>query len=151
MFKKLLIPIDGSPYSDKALAEGLALAKALKAKAIILHVIENPVVLYGAGDAVSYQTELYDELRKQANQLLASARKTAGQAGVEVQTLLTENARTTDAIASIQDDYDLIVMGTHGRKGMSRWLMGSVAEGVLRRATKPCLVVHSNGGNYARS
>jgi nucleotide-binding universal stress UspA family protein len=143
MFKKILIPIDHSPFSERALEEGLALAKALKAKAVVLHVLETPVLLYGAGDAVAYQTELYDDLRKEANALLAKVRKIAGQAGVEVQTLLCESPRPADTIADMQDNYDLIVMGTHGRKGVARWLIGSVAEGVLRRASKPCLVIHA--------
>jgi nucleotide-binding universal stress UspA family protein len=150
MFKSLLIPVDGSPCSDKALAEGGKLAKTLGAKVVVLYVMQNPVMLYGMGDAVAYQDELYDDLRKQAEGVLETAKKVVRQTGVEAQTLLFEGTRPADVILQEQNNHDLIVMGTHGRKGMSRWFMGSVAEGVLRRAQKPCLIVHSDeGGSHS--
>jgi nucleotide-binding universal stress UspA family protein len=108
--------------------------------------MQNPVVLYGMGDAVAYQDELYDDLRKQAEHILETAKKVVRQTGVEVHTLLFEGTRPADVILQEENNHDLIVMGTHGRKGMSRWFMGSVTEGVLRRAQKPCLIVHSDEG-----
>ncbi len=150
MFKSLLIPVDGSPCSDKALAEGGKLAKTLTAKVVVLYVMQNPGVLYGMGDAVAYQGELYDELRKQAEHMLETAKKVVRQTGVEVHTLLFKGKYPADVILQEENNHDLIVMGTHGRKGMSRWFMGSVTEGVLRRAQKPCLIVHSDkGGNHS--
>jgi nucleotide-binding universal stress UspA family protein len=143
MFKSILIPVDSSSCSDKALTEGAKLAKTLGANIVILCVIQNPVVLYGMGDAVAYQDELYDSLRKQVEGVLANAKKVVRQTGVNVQSLLFEGTRPADVILQEHLNHDLIVMGTHGRKGMSRWFMGSVAEGVLRRAQKPCLIVHS--------
>jgi nucleotide-binding universal stress UspA family protein len=143
MFKTMLIPVDGSPYSDEALKEGVKLAKTLGASVTLLHVMETPVMLYGAGDAVAYQTTFYDELRRKAEGILECAKKLARQAGAEVNTRLVQGARPAEVIMQLQNEYDLIVMGTHGRKGMSRWWVGSVAEGVLRRATQPCLIVHS--------
>jgi nucleotide-binding universal stress UspA family protein len=144
MFKSILIPVDGSPCSDKALTEGAELAKTLGANVVVLYIMQNPVVLYGAGDAVAYQDELYDGLRKQAEAVLEKAKKIVRQNVSNVQTLLFEGTHPTDVILSEHLNHDLVVMGTHGRKGMGRWLMGSVAEGVLRRAQKPCLIVHSN-------
>ncbi len=143
MFKSILIPVDDSPCSDQALTEGAELAKTLGANVAVLYVMQNPVVLYGMGDAVAYQHELYDDLRKQVEGVLANAKKVVRQTGVNVQSLLFEGTRPADVILQEHLNHDLIVMGTHGRKGMSRWFMGSVAEGVLRRAQKPCLIVHS--------
>jgi nucleotide-binding universal stress UspA family protein len=144
MFKSILIPVDGSPCSDQALTEGAELAKTLGANVAVLYVMQNPVVLYGAGDAVAYQDELYDDLRKQAEAVLEAAKKVVRQTGVKAQTLLFEGTRPADVILGEHLNHDLTVMGSHGRTGMSRWFMGSVAEGVLRRAQKPCLIVHSN-------
>lgn len=144
MFKSILIPVDGSSCSDKVLAEGAELAKVLGANVVVLYVLENPVVLYGMGDAVAYQDEFYDGLRKQAQRILERAKKVVRQAGVNVQTLLLGGKRPAEVILEEHDNHDLIVMGTHGRKGVSRWVMGSVAEVVLRRAEKPCLIVHGN-------
>jgi nucleotide-binding universal stress UspA family protein len=142
MFKNILIPVDGSPTSDKALTQGSELAKTLGANVVVLYVIENPVALYGMSDTISYQHELYEDLRKQAERILERAKKVVQQTGVNVQTMLFEGTRPADIILQEQNNYDLIVMGTHGRKGVNRWLMGSVAEGVLRRAQKPCLIIH---------
>ncbi len=144
MYKNILVPIDGSPTSDKALVEGAHLAKILGAHIVALYVVENPVMLYGMSDVVSYQNELHDDLRKQGERILERAKKTLQQIGVSVKTLLFEGIRPADIIIQEHDKYDLIVMGTHGRKGVNRWFMGSVTEGVIRRAQKPCLIIHGD-------
>jgi nucleotide-binding universal stress UspA family protein len=142
MYKHILIPVDGSPISDNALAQGLALAKVLGADIAVLYVIENPLTLYGMSETISYQNELYDDLRKYAENVLERARKVVRPSGVSVQTLLFEGVRPADIILQEQNKYDLIVMGTHGRRGVDRLFMGSVAEAVLRNAHKPCLIIH---------
>jgi nucleotide-binding universal stress UspA family protein len=144
MFKSILIPVDGSPCSEKAITEGIKLAKTLQAKVVLLHVMEKPDALYGGSDPVTFQDDFYLELRKRANLTLEGFRKMAGQAGVTVRTLLFEDNLPAQTILQQHENHDLIVMGTHGRKGAKRWFVGSVAEAVLRNAQKPCLIVHNN-------
>ena len=144
MFESILIPVDGSPCSEKAITEGTSLAKTLHANVVLLHVMEKPEALYGRGDPVAFQDELYLELRKRANSILERCKKVANQKGIKVRTLLFEDNSPVHAILQQQNNHDLIVMGTHGRKGVKRWFIGSVAEAVLRHAQKPCLIVHSN-------
>jgi nucleotide-binding universal stress UspA family protein len=144
MFKSILIPVDGSPCSEKAVTEGTRLAKTLRAKVVLLHVMEKPDALYGGSDPVAFHDALYVELRKRANLVLERYRKLVGQSGVSVRTLLFEENYPVNAILQQHTNHDLIVMGTHGRKGAKRWFVGSVAEAVLRNAQKPCLIVHNN-------
>jgi nucleotide-binding universal stress UspA family protein len=144
MFQSILIPIDGSPCSNEALGEGAALAKQLGAKVVILHVSENPVILYGLGGAVAYQDTLLNDLREEAKQTLEHAKRAMRRLGVNARYKLVEGNQPAAVILEELEQHDLLVMGTHGRTGMKRWLQGSVTESVLRQAQKPCLIVHAN-------
>jgi nucleotide-binding universal stress UspA family protein len=144
MFKSILIPVDGSFCSENAVTEGTRLAKTLGANVVLLHVMEKPSALYGGSDPVAFHDELYLELRKRASLVLERCRKLVGQEGVNVRTLLFEDDYPVHTILQQHDNYDLIVMGTHGRTGAKRWFVGSTAEAVLRNAQKPCLIVRSN-------
>lgn len=142
MYETILIPVDGSACSQAALRHGLGLAKALGSSVTFLQAVEDPAVtLYRIPEAAPYQPELYAALKREAEANLEAALERAEAEGIEAQTLLAERQ---DPIRAIQDAalvHDLIVMGTHGRRGVSRLMFGSVAEGVLRQASKPCLLI----------
>lgn len=142
MYKRLLMPTDGSACSLVAIREGLEVAKTLGAEVTFLYVLENPTGLWMAPESGAYIQELAQDLRKVGQTALDEAQKLAQEAGVASSGKLREG----HVIATIVDEaknYDLLVMGTHGRTGLDKLLLGSVTEGVLHRTNKPVLVVRS--------
>lgn len=145
MYKNILIPTDGSDASQVALQQGLELAKNLSSSVTVLFAIENPFLSTWGGFAPSDAGtvgSIMDDLRALGHRTLDAALETARGAGVTAQKLLTEDLRVTDAILEACKTHDLIVMGTHGRGGLERVLLGSVTEFVIRHAATPTLVVH---------
>lgn len=144
MYRKILMPTDGSASSDIAVKQGLELAKRLGAQVTFLHVLENPLTAgYATPETLPYSAQLYQDLRSAASDLLTSAKEAAEAMGVPAETRLVENHDPVQAIHEAEADHDLVVMGTHGRRGFNRWMFGSVAEGALRRSVKPFLVVRA--------
>jgi nucleotide-binding universal stress UspA family protein len=142
VFESILIPTDGSSTSDKAIEKGLELARLAGARVTFLHVLENPLVSgYATPEAMPYAAQLYQDLRASGDQILQEAKARAEALGVAATTRLVEDADPVKAIVEASKDHDAVVMGTHGRRGFNRWMFGSVAEGALRRADKPFLMV----------
>lgn len=144
MYQRILVPIDGSDTSERALREAIKLADG-KAQLRLLHVVEEVYPLDAEGYAFIDYAALRDVARSSGERLLAKAGETARQAGVAVETSLRE--AEGDRVANVIDaeahnwPADLIVIGSHGRSGFSRLLFGSVAEGVVRGASVPVLLV----------
>lgn len=140
MYKRILVPLDGSETSAAALKEALKLAKEQGARVYLTHVYERirHVVTEGVID-------LTPSLRREGEQLLARALTGARKAGVKATSALVEAGSRRIAAAVVEqaakEGADLIVMGTHGRRGFERLILGSVAEGVARRATVPVLLL----------
>ena len=146
MYKNILIPTDGSDTSQIALQHGLELAKQLGASVTVLFSIENPFLSTWGGFAPSDAGTvggIMDDLRALGHRTLDAALETARVADVVAVIRLTEDMRVTDAILESAKTHDLIVMGTHGRGGLERALLGSVTEYVIRHAGTPTLVVRS--------
>jgi nucleotide-binding universal stress UspA family protein len=142
VFESILIPTDGSSTSDKAIEKGLELARLAGARVTFLHVLENPLVSgYATPEAMPYAAQLYQDLRVSGEQILKQALAKAEAQGVQATTRLVEDGDPVKAIVDASKDHDAVVMGTHGRRGFNRWMFGSVAEGALRRADKPFLLV----------
>jgi nucleotide-binding universal stress UspA family protein len=142
MYKHILIPTDGSKCSEEAVKQGLAFAKELGAEVTFLYAVEDPA--YDMPRAAPYRQPFHDYLTQEAELSLKRAKTWADEAGVSATTQLVDHQPPIQAIHDAEKDYDLIVMGTHGRRGFNRFAFGSVAEGVLRRSEKPCLVIHSS-------
>lgn len=144
MYQRILVPIDGSDTSERALSEAIKLADG-KAQLRLLHVVEEIYPLDAEGYAFIDYAALRDVARSSGERLLARAGEQASQAGAAVDTLLLE--AEGERVASVIDreagswPADLIVIGSHGRTGFSRMLFGSVAEGVVRGASVPVLLV----------
>jgi nucleotide-binding universal stress UspA family protein len=138
-----VLPLDGSPCSDVAVAEGLALARAVGARVTLLHALEVPLSVYTMPESMVYDPRLQEELRDAARAALAKAEAQAEAAGVAATTELVEGVgvRAVDAILKAEKGADLGVLGTHGRRGLNRLMLGSVAEGVIRQSALPHLVV----------
>ena len=140
MYRHILITTDGSELAEHGVAHGLALAKSLGARVSVIFVVEPFSELTGRFlEAVA----TYAELRKeQATSALDRAAKAAKQAGVSCETIQVENEQPHQAIIAAAEDKgcDLIVMSSHGRGGLSMFLIGSVTNKVLTQAKTPVLV-----------
>ena len=145
MYDRILMPTDGSGCARRAAREGLELAKRLGSTVTFLHVLENPLVAgYAAPEALPYSAQLYQDLKKAGGQILDDALAMAKEVGVDARAELIENRRPADAIHDAEADHDLVIVGTHGRRGVDRWMFGSVTEGALRRATTPFMVIRAS-------
>ena len=138
---KILLPIDGSKFSELAIKAVMAQTKPTHADVRVLHVIE-PIPEYADGLSWGYglqSANVLEEERKQAQEMVAHAAQELRDAGFQVETVVElGDAKAVIVDAAAQWPADLIVLGSHGRKGLERFLMGSVSEAVARHA--PCSV-----------
>lgn len=143
MYKSILIATDGSELADKAIDQGIALGKALGAKVTIVTVTEPWATLAPADFTVAFPIEDYERAAKEsAVKLLESASKKAQAAGVACDTLHVADRYPADGIleAAKAVAADLIVMASHGRRGVARVLIGSQTNRVVIHSTIPVLV-----------
>ena len=142
MYKKILVPLDGSELAKKALDQAENLAKTFDAEIILFQVVPF-MPIYGSPELVTplivdekqkeaaekYLLTLTEELKKKGHKVTSMV-KTGQQVAVEIIDFAKESG------------VDLIVMCTHGRSGITRWVLGSVAHKVLTRAETPILLIH---------
>ncbi len=149
MFRRILVPIDGSPPARRGLEEAIMLAKDQSARLCLLHVVDESIVTR-TFDGTTYMPASYidDFLRSLTTggkRLIARAEARARQRRVKVDTALLETAgrRVADVIVAEAKKWraDVIVLGTHGRSGLSRVVLGSDAELVVRESPVPVLLV----------
>jgi nucleotide-binding universal stress UspA family protein len=146
MYKRILVAIDGSANAANALEHAAALASGLSASLRLIHVVDMGLMPYGPEIGLDIDA-LLEARYAAAEKVLADARDSVQAPGVAVETKLVDTAlptvhvATTIAEAAASWPADLVVLGTHGRRGVERWLLGSVAEGVARRSTVPVLLV----------
>jgi nucleotide-binding universal stress UspA family protein len=139
MYKRILVAVDGSDTSNKALVSALQLASDTGARVCLLHSIDE-LALYSA---MEYGSDVIIRAHEEAEKVLEDAAAIAKSAGIEADRKLMEpGMRLGDAVARAASDWkaDLIVVGTHGRRGIGRALLGSGAEQVIRYAPVPVLV-----------
>ena len=145
MFKRILVAVDGSHTSELALQEAVKLAGEVRAQLRIVHVVDN--VNLNLSAEFPNPSEIWDAMIKGGQAILHKAGAAANAAGIAVESGLIEidtlGHRIPEMIAADADAWpaDLIVIGTHGRRGLSHLLLGSVAEGVVRVATRPVLLI----------
>jgi len=148
MYQRILVPLDGSATSDCGVREAVGLARGQKAVLYFLHVVDDFSMLVEMTSVRSYE-EMLKGLRHYGLEVLAKAKHVADEVGVHGESLLREvtNERVADVIVNQakQHSCDLIVMGTHGRRGFSRIAMGSEAEQVARTSPVPVLLVRQPG------
>ena len=145
MYKRILVPLDGSALAKKALDEAERLAKFFSAEIILFQVVPF-MPIYGSPElvtpfiidekqkesAVRYLFNLAEELKKREFKVTTMVR-TGQQVALEIIDYAKESGT------------DLIVMCTHGRSGITRWMLGSVTQKVLSRAETPVLLIRSKG------
>ena len=144
MYARILVPVDGSETSLKGLAEALKLAQALGARLRLVHVVNEFIMDAGYVPSIHYE-QLIVDLRDLGKKVLTAAEATVREQNVTVESELIETigGRAADSIIEVAKRWpaDLIVMGTHGRRGLRRLAMGSDAELVLRKSAVPVLMV----------
>jgi nucleotide-binding universal stress UspA family protein len=146
MYKRILVAIDGSANAAHALEHAAALARGLSASLRLIHVVDMGLMPYGPELGIDIDA-LLEARYAAAEKVLADARDSVQAPGIEVETKLVDTALPTVHVATTITEAaaswpaDLVVLGTHGRRGVERWLLGSVAEGVARRSTVPVLLV----------
>ena len=147
MYKHILLPTDGSKLAAKAVKQGIMLAKALKAKATVINVtpefqmvIDEGFVLPNAG---ALQKRFEVESAKLAKKIVDAVKTAAGAAGVRCDTVVVSSSRPYEAIMrqAKKSKCDVIVMGSHGRRGLKGILLGSETAKVLAHSKIPVLVV----------
>jgi nucleotide-binding universal stress UspA family protein len=144
MFKKILIPTDGSVLAMKAARAGLALAKALGAKIVACCVVEDLQPVFGPRSAVS--REMIDEYNARARELgqkhVDAVGKLATRLGVPFASSVTQERPVPEGIVEVAGKYrcDVIFMATHGRSGLSKIVLGSVTQKVLMLSALPVVI-----------
>lgn len=148
MFNHLLVPLDGSHLAEAALPPALELASKFNSKISLIWVIQPPHLIMTAANGSVY-AQLLAEMRQQSEQdahaYLKAHQGSLRQQGYEVHTQVTEGENIADALLQVAENLkvDAIVMSTHGRGGLSRWVFGSVADKVLRYAGVPVLLIRA--------
>lgn len=148
MYERILVAVDGSETSQRALSEAVALATVHRAQVRIVHVVD--IASLYLGEAYYAGTDRLEAVLSEAgNRILAAAETTAKRAGLPTESRLIEtealDGRVADMIVREAKAWPaaLIVVGTHGRRGLSHLFLGSVAEGVMRTAPAPVLLIRA--------
>lgn len=144
MYKQILVATDGSAPAARALDEAIELARGQNAKLRIVHVVEEGLVLPAEIPSANL-AEVEQKLRADGESLLRAAVARARDAGVDAETALVEEMGWRSGPAIIEQagkwPADLIVCGTHGRRGISRMLLGSDSEYIVRHTPVPVLLL----------
>jgi nucleotide-binding universal stress UspA family protein len=147
MYKRILVPIDGSPTSTLGLNEAIKLAKDQGAKLRLFHLVDEYVAVSGADGTALYAGDLFEVLRQSGKKIIEKAEALARRNGLTPESVMLESfgGRAADFIVQQANKWgaDLIVLGTHGRRGVKRLVMGSDAEQVIRTTRVPVLLVRS--------
>lgn len=146
MFHHILVPTDGSDFSNKAVSTAARLAHALHAKLLLLHVrspIESPHHVEGGALSHLGGKVVMQEIEGEERKLLDAALAIATADGAEAETAFVDGYSTYDAIVRIarEQHCDLIVMASHGRRGLTSLLLGSETQKVQAHTAIPVLVV----------
>ncbi|MBB1631085.1 universal stress protein [Cupriavidus sp. UME77] len=147
MYQRILLAVDGSRSSELALSQAITVAKATGSEVKVLFVADDNDVFFTAG---SYDPrKLMEGILAAGRDALAAAAARLADAGIPHSTLILEKpvspGQISTTIVEQADRWnaDLIVIGTHGRRGFRRLVMGSVSEGVVHKSNKPVLMVRS--------
>jgi nucleotide-binding universal stress UspA family protein len=146
MYHRILVPLDGSLTANQGLSEAIKLAKDQRGRLRLLHIADERIVDCGYGPG-TYGGELIESARVDGHKILSEAQALAQRGGLHAEALLVESMGGPVAALIIEQakawPADLIVMGTHGRRGFGRLAMGSDAESVVRGTPVPVLLVRS--------
>ena len=150
MYQKIMVPLDGSELAECVLPHAEAIAKGCNARNVIFVRVAEPIDIRGGlgyafsdEDRKRINTEHKDAAEKYLDQLVSRI----SYDGVNVQSEIITGKAAADSIAdyATKNEVDLIIIATHGRSGISRWVWGSVADRILRSSCVPVLMVRAPG------
>lgn len=145
---KIVVPLDGSKWSESAIPRAVEIARQHNAELVLLHVYQSPVWGYADQLAVAGQQQLADQAYEQMRDQLIALRNRLRREGVRAQVQIVRSNNPAQAIcefAESEEGISMVVMSTHGRTGLSRWLLGSVAQRVMKELRCPVTLVHPGG------
>ncbi|MGH7285215.1 MAG: universal stress protein [Polyangiaceae bacterium] len=141
-FKIILVPTDFGPSADLALNRAVELARGTSGRIVLLHACMPPQVALDNGLLVT--TDVLGTIIDAGSEALARRVAVHGPSGVPITAkVVVQDPRTAILDVAAEENADLIVMGTHGRSGLPRWLLGSTAESVIRASSIPVLTVRA--------
>lgn len=153
MYRRILVPVDGSHTSDRGLQEAISVARESKARLCVVHAIDDAVIT-SIPSSGAYLRTVLDAVRRSGELIIQRAVTAVKAQGLEVESRLVENfaGRVAEVIVDEARKWgaDLIVMGTHGRRGVSHLFLGSDAEMVVRLSDVPVLLVRAPGVKEAQ-
>lgn len=148
-YKRILVPVDGSPTSNAGLREAIELCKGQEASLQLVHVVDYHYLVMTGLEAGAYIEDLMASLSVSGRRILKRGEAMAAKAGVKASSVLLESPAGPAADAIVRQakkwKADLIVLGTHGRRGVRRMVMGSDAEQVVRNSPVPVMLVRAPG------
>jgi len=149
--QKILVAIDFSPSSQHVIEAALAFARGQSTRIVLLHVCEPPPHAARSRGLYFPSPELMVDALTHARRQLETYRTRCAVNGVDVDVACIPTEMVAEAIAGYATarGFDLIVVGSHGRRGLRRFMLGSVAEKVVRMADRPVLTVHAHDPTWA--
>ena len=145
MYQKVIVPLDGSGWSESAIPQASEIARIHDAELILLHVYQPKGGDYADQWALAGHQQIADQAYEQVRDRLIALRNQLRQEGVRAREVLIRANNPAQAICEFvesEDGISLVVMSTHGRTGLARWLMGSVAQKVIQNGRCPVKLVH---------
>lgn len=146
MYRRILVPVDGSDTANRGLEEAIALGRALGSALRLVHIVDDSALALNPEAGVA-AAPLVEDFAASGKQVLEEARAFAESRGSQAETVLHENftGRVADRIVEEATKWgaELIVMGTHGRRGLRHAVLGSDAEAVVRGAHVPVLLIRA--------
>jgi nucleotide-binding universal stress UspA family protein len=147
MYQRILVPVDGSPTSKRGLAEAIELARLTGGAIRVLHVIDEPLMAIGVEGYVGTVATIMELMEEAGRRIAEEAVGTVRAAGVLCDSAMTSSlkGRVCDLVVEAAQAWkaDVIVIGTHGRRGVNRFMLGSDAEQILRLSPVPVLLVRA--------
>lgn len=143
MFERILVPTDASEAVQPAVEMAIDLAETHEATLHVLYIVDQPATASGIGEGMAGLDNLLNALERRGREATAEIADRATERGIQATTAVRQGNPHDDILAyANENDVDLIVMGTHGRTGVKRAILGSVTEGVVRHSEIPVLTVH---------
>lgn len=153
MFERIVVGLDGSGVSEEALRAGTDLARRLGVPLHLIRVADLSVIPWGASEAAEEYADLGQEMAREkaeARRYLDEVAAPLLAEGLPVTTEVRSGLAARELTEAVTPA-DLLVVASHGRHGLARWFLGSVAEDVARRASAPVLIVRAGGVGGRRS
>lgn len=147
-YKKIVVPIDGSGWSERAIPHAVDIARISNGEIILLHILKPPLHEYADTLALAGQDEQMNRIRDNIKQKLMALRSQLRDEGIHCRVQVIEAVGVAAQIGDYvrDEEADLVVMSTHGRTGLGRFVFGSVAHNVMQAVDVPVLLIRPDKG-----